>query len=159
MSQDSSFCSRCKNPVFKPRINVNTAELYTKLRSEFGTAVYRPQDVQEMLLLSDRDLENYESEIIRLKSQIFYVEAQKKRLQDYKVKLRSLMSPIRQLPNETLGRIFEFACNENLLQQYPWLDPDNPPPTALLSPLLRHLPTLAISAVCARWRSLTLSTP
>lgn len=138
---------------------MNTAELYTKLRSEFGTGVYKPEDVQEMLLLSNRDLENYESEIIRLKSQILYVESQKKRLHDYRVKLRSLLSPVRQLPNETLGLIFGFACNQNFLQQYPWLDWDNPSPTKLSSPLFRHLPTLAISTVCKRWRTLAVSSP
>ncbi|KAE9406603.1 hypothetical protein BT96DRAFT_222752 [Gymnopus androsaceus JB14] len=151
MSQTSSFCSRCKNPVFTPRINANTAELYTKLRSEYGTA-FEMQEVQEMLLLSDRDLEDYESEIIRLKSQILYVEAQKKRLIDYKQRLRSLLSPTRRLPNETLGRVFEFACDENLFQERHLS-------TRVSPSLLSRLPALAISTVCTRWRSLAISSP
>ncbi|KAE9388736.1 hypothetical protein BT96DRAFT_778739, partial [Gymnopus androsaceus JB14] len=68
------------------------------------------QDVQEMLVLSDRDLDDYESEVDRLQSRIVYVEAQKQRLLDYKTKLRSLLSPTRRFPNEILGRIFEFTC-------------------------------------------------
>ncbi|KIK52728.1 hypothetical protein GYMLUDRAFT_233298 [Collybiopsis luxurians FD-317 M1] len=93
-----------------------------------------------MLLLSDRDLEDYESEIARLQTQLVYVEAQRERLRDYRTKLRSLRSPIRRIPNEVLSRIFEFA----------YYDSHSP---------IKDLPTFAISAVCMRWRSFALSSP
>ncbi|KIK52720.1 hypothetical protein GYMLUDRAFT_105328, partial [Collybiopsis luxurians FD-317 M1] len=75
-----------------------------------------PRDeVEEMILSLNRDMADYESEIAHLQSQILFVEAQKKRLLDYKRSLQFLLSPIRRLPNETLGGVFTFACDMNLL--------------------------------------------
>ncbi|KIK52727.1 hypothetical protein GYMLUDRAFT_962768 [Collybiopsis luxurians FD-317 M1] len=102
-----------------------------------------------MALLLDRDMAGYESELAHLHSQILYVEAQKKRLFNYKRKIYSLLSSIRRLPNEILGRVFELACGMNLLQEHPWTNADNPPATKLSSPSLTYLPSLVISSVCA----------
>ncbi|KIK52714.1 hypothetical protein GYMLUDRAFT_207835, partial [Collybiopsis luxurians FD-317 M1] len=128
---DSRLCPRCKNPAFKPRCNVNTAELLSKLRSDFGPTSSPRAEIEETLLLLDKDMADYESEIVHLQSQILYVEAQMKRLFKYKAKYQLLLSPIRRLPNETLERIFLFACDMNLLQEHPWTDADHPPATKL----------------------------
>ncbi|KAE9386366.1 hypothetical protein BT96DRAFT_1006156 [Gymnopus androsaceus JB14] len=63
---------------------------------------------------------------------------------------------IDRLANELLSLIFDFTCEENLLQEYPRT---NEKPTGLTSPVISYLPALAISAVCARWRSLALALP
>lgn len=65
---------------------------------------------------------------------------------------------IRNLPNEILCTIFESTCAENLLQEYPWPSTDIRPTDCCL-PAIAYLPSLAISAVCTRWRSLTLVSP
>ncbi|KAE9408921.1 hypothetical protein BT96DRAFT_985249 [Gymnopus androsaceus JB14] len=69
------------------------------------------------------------------------------------------LSPFQQLPNEMLSLIFEPACMDNLIQEYPWPLFWEEPPTQLTLPAIAYLPALAISAVCTRWRSLALSSP
>ncbi|KAE9384298.1 hypothetical protein BT96DRAFT_793957, partial [Gymnopus androsaceus JB14] len=89
----------------------------------------------------DRDLEDSEREVMRLQSQIMFIQEQQKRLRAYKTKIHSLSSPIRKIPNEILASIFDSACEAqwNLLQDY--------------------IPALSLSATCTRWRSLALSSP
>ncbi|KAE9408955.1 hypothetical protein BT96DRAFT_787040, partial [Gymnopus androsaceus JB14] len=111
-------------------------------------------DIRELILLSEKDLDDYDTEIVHLQSQIVYVQEQKKLLNEYKTGLQSLLSPFRKLPNEILCIIFELACTDNLLQEYPW-----PNPTELSLPVITNVPALAISAVCTRWRSLALASP
>ncbi|KAF9072205.1 hypothetical protein BDP27DRAFT_435015 [Rhodocollybia butyracea] len=89
------------------------------------------------------------------------VQAEKQRLVAQRAKLHSLlspMSPIRRLSNEVLLHIFEYVCEENLLQSYPWFS-DRRPLIELISPVITYLPTMAISSVCSRWRVLALSSP
>ncbi|KAE9404486.1 hypothetical protein BT96DRAFT_877662 [Gymnopus androsaceus JB14] len=72
-----------------------------------------------------------------------FFQNQRKRLEDYKSCLRFLRSPIRRLPNETVLRIFDFACDMN----------------DLTSKKLQTMPALVISGVCSRWRNLARSCP
>lgn len=67
------------------------------------------------------------------------------------------------VPNEILAEIFDYACDANLLQEYPWSEyPASPrcpwllPPTQIVHPL-HYLPAMSISCVCTRWRSVVLS--
>ncbi|KIK52700.1 hypothetical protein GYMLUDRAFT_233279, partial [Collybiopsis luxurians FD-317 M1] len=137
MTQNPIHCSRCRGEAFTPRITLNTAELTGKLRSEFGPTGVDVQQIKRMLLSCDRDLEDYDAELVRLQSQMLYLRAQKERLRDYRAKLRSLLSPVRKLPNELLFRIFEFTHASNYITQHPG-DEHAPP------------------AVCSRWRQLAL---
>ncbi|KAE9408848.1 hypothetical protein BT96DRAFT_913563 [Gymnopus androsaceus JB14] len=71
-----------------------------------------------------------------------------------------LLSPFLDIPNEIVCVIFELACTDNFLQEYPWpLDQEREPAVKLTLPVITYLPTLAISAVCTRWRSLALASP
>lgn len=71
--------------------------------------------------------------------------------------------PIDQLPIEILTLILELVCTQNLLQEYQYDIPANlkpkKPPTTLSSPVITYLPALAVSAVCVRWRILSLALP
>ncbi|KAF9061625.1 hypothetical protein BDP27DRAFT_1234902, partial [Rhodocollybia butyracea] len=80
-------------------------------------------------------------------------------LKTQRAALLSLLSPIRKLPNETLSRIFKHVCEENLLQCNPWLEEEDNPPTDITSPVITHLPAMAVGSVCSRWRALALSSP
>ncbi|KAE9408847.1 hypothetical protein BT96DRAFT_624547 [Gymnopus androsaceus JB14] len=71
---------------------------------------------------------------------------------------QSLLSPFLEIPNEIVYVIFELACADNFLQDYPW-PLSSEPPIKLTLPVIAYLPTLAISAVCTRWRSLALASP
>lgn len=143
MASDSNWCSRCQNRVLKPRVTMDPNILYNQLRSGLGTAAYSPQKLQEILIHSDKDVEDFDAEISRLKTRLIYIEAQKKLVHQNRVILRSLLSPIRRLDREVLRVIFGHVCDD--------LSSDKP--------LFTHLPALPISAVCARWRSLVLSFP
>ncbi|KAF9061637.1 hypothetical protein BDP27DRAFT_1452156 [Rhodocollybia butyracea] len=98
-----------------------------------------------MLALVDRDIEGHNSEVA-------FPETQR-------TTLLSLLSPIRNLPNETLLHIFQDVCENNVLQCYPWQLEDDEPPTDLRFPVITYLPTMAISSVCSRWRGIALSSP
>ncbi|KAJ4491426.1 hypothetical protein C8J55DRAFT_449966 [Lentinula edodes] len=137
-------CTRCEK--LEPRVDVSSANLYTKLRSEFGTSTDDSEGVEQTMRLCDRDIDDYETKLAYLRSQIIYIETQRARVIDHKIELRSLLSPIRKLPNEILGIIFDFACNQNLL-----CDSEDK------YSAIRVLPALAISAVSFRWRHLALS--
>ncbi|KAF9072209.1 hypothetical protein BDP27DRAFT_1320915, partial [Rhodocollybia butyracea] len=62
------------------------------------------------------------------------------------------------LTNEILLHIFEYVCEKNLVQRYPWFS-SWPPPIELTSPAITYMPTMAVSSVCSRWRMLALSSP
>ncbi|KAF8827624.1 hypothetical protein HHX47_DHR4000453 [Lentinula edodes] len=139
-----SSCTRCEK--FEPRVDVSSANVYTKLRSEFGTSIDDSEGVEQTMRLCDRDVDDYETKLAYLRSQIIYIETQRARVIDHKIELGSLLSPIRKLPNEILGIIFDSACNQNLL-----CDSEDK------YSAIRVLPALAISAVSFRWRHLALS--
>ncbi|KAF9072054.1 hypothetical protein BDP27DRAFT_1401039 [Rhodocollybia butyracea] len=68
-------------------------------------------------------------------------------------------SPVDRAPNEVLAEIFDYMCDTNLLQEYPWHEDSKlPPPTPIVRPL-DYLPAMTISCVCKQWRSVALSLP
>lgn len=160
MSGESSttLCFQCRSPIrFKPRVDMDST---TSTNS--SNVVVDPHGICELILLSEKDLDDYDAEITRLQSQITYAQTQKQkqRLQEYKTTLvHSLLSPFR-FPNEILFMVLESACENNLLQEYPWggLESEQPR-TRLSSPAITYLPALAISSVCIQWRSLALALP
>ncbi|KAF9072077.1 hypothetical protein BDP27DRAFT_1321037 [Rhodocollybia butyracea] len=153
---DQATCFRCRHSL-TPRTNIDTAGLLQRLRSEYGTATVDTKEVAEMLKAIDMDLEDYESEVSLLQSRILYIKTQQTRLKEHAVNLRSLNSPVRKVPNEILLRIFDYACDKNLLQEFPWSKDFQFPPSTPIVEAFRHLPAMSISSVCARWRSVALS--
>ncbi|KAF9060539.1 hypothetical protein BDP27DRAFT_1370454 [Rhodocollybia butyracea] len=104
-----------------------------ELRYEFGPFVItleRVKEVRTMLALADIEA--------RSTSEVELVKTQR-------VKLLSLLSPMRKLPNETLLHIFQH--------------PGHLPPTQMRYPVITYLPSMAISSICYRWRALALSSP
>ncbi|KIK53323.1 hypothetical protein GYMLUDRAFT_937875 [Collybiopsis luxurians FD-317 M1] len=152
-SSASSLCWRCKNPVHGARVNINSPELYARLRSQYGATTLEVQEIDDIANLCERDLEDCEAEMTRLQSQILLLQEKQKRLRAYKTKIRSLSSPVRRIPNEILNVIFEYACDQNLIQESPWSLNSRPPLTKLTSPTISYLPALTISSTCSRWRS------
>ncbi|KAF9065192.1 hypothetical protein BDP27DRAFT_1202775, partial [Rhodocollybia butyracea] len=82
----------------------------------------------------ERDLEDYRAEIFRL-------EQEKERLENYATQLHSLNSPFRKVPDEILRHIFDDCCEMNSFRA------------------LRSKPAMVISSVCSRWRRNALSVP
>ncbi|KAF9063253.1 hypothetical protein BDP27DRAFT_1271092, partial [Rhodocollybia butyracea] len=106
----------------------------------------RADELKKALALADKDIEDHDSEVDRLQTQIVFVQGEKKRLETQRAKLRSLLSPVRKLPNETLLHILQYVCRENVLQ------------SSTLG-LWTYPPAMAISSVCSRWRELALVSP
>ncbi|KAF9072039.1 hypothetical protein BDP27DRAFT_439606 [Rhodocollybia butyracea] len=153
---DPVICFRCRHNT-TPRTNIDNAGLSQRFRLECGPGAVDTNEVSEMLKDVDKDLEDYRSEILLLQSRILYIETQQTRLKKHAVGLRSLNSPIRKVPNGILLRIFDYACNKNLLQEFPWSKDFKSLPR-IMEPF-RHLPAMSISSVCTRWRSVALSSP
>ncbi|KAF9060844.1 hypothetical protein BDP27DRAFT_1429607 [Rhodocollybia butyracea] len=151
-------CAGCAKPLRIDLSSKKLSSLDNELRFEFGPFVITPEQAKEvrtMLALADKDIEDH---AFCLHKETMVVQAEMKRLETQRAKLCALLSPTRKLPNETLLRIFEHVCDENLLQCYPWLW-HKPPFTKITSPVIDYLPTMAISSVCSRWRTLALSSP
>ncbi|KAE9386341.1 hypothetical protein BT96DRAFT_1026274 [Gymnopus androsaceus JB14] len=129
-----------REQTFRLRSNLDFVALLERLRCEHGPAV---TDVTGILADVDKDLEDCEAEVGRLQSRIIALHNQHRLLEQYRTYLRSFRSPIRRLPNETVLRIFEYACGMN----------------ELTSKKLGDMPTLVISSVCSRWRSLVKTRP
>ncbi|KAF9045630.1 hypothetical protein BDP27DRAFT_1434637 [Rhodocollybia butyracea] len=132
------------------------SKIENDLRSEYGPFVKPPKRVKEILALADKDIEDYDSEITRLREQLTIIEAQKEQLGTQRAKLRALLSPMRKMPNEILFRILRQVCEENVIQHglyQRWDGKDD----VLTSSATTYLPAVAVSSVCSRWRELTLS--
>ncbi|KAF5365005.1 hypothetical protein D9757_011448 [Collybiopsis confluens] len=93
-----------------------------------------------------------------------FLRAQQTQARRYQSLLKVLQSPVRKLPNETLGLIFDYACDKNLLQEFPWAwGPDKLADgftdISSSSDVFRNCPVIAISSTCSRWRKVALATP
>ncbi|KAF9063707.1 hypothetical protein BDP27DRAFT_1334733, partial [Rhodocollybia butyracea] len=105
--------------------------------------------VKELLPLADKDIEDHDFEIRRLRHQIMIIEQQKQQLEAQRAKLRALVSPVRTLPNEILSRILQHVCI------YDYDDDED----GVHTPFIAHFPAMVLSSVCSRWRQLALSSP
>ncbi|KAE9389798.1 hypothetical protein BT96DRAFT_780396, partial [Gymnopus androsaceus JB14] len=95
------------------------------------------------------------SEIDRLQLQIEALSSRQRQLKKYEWNLRSLLAPVRKLPNEVLMSIFNLVSQDNMLREYPQLK------DSLLCPGggdgLKIMPALVLSSICSRWRQISLS--
>ncbi|KAE9398975.1 hypothetical protein BT96DRAFT_976137 [Gymnopus androsaceus JB14] len=158
MTNRTLLCKNCRQSVVKPRVNVHdtsTLELYTNLRTQYGPSALElnPPDINDILFQCDRDLEDYEY----LVAQLSRILEQKKRLEQYRNALSSLRSPIRKLPTETLASIFDYACDQNIFQAFPWDEDSEDPPTTISLPM-EFLPASSISSTCSRFHEVAIST-
>ncbi|KAF9059695.1 hypothetical protein BDP27DRAFT_454480 [Rhodocollybia butyracea] len=154
------LCARCTQKL-QIRVTLSPAEMSkieNDLRSEYGPFVKPPKRVKEILALADKDIEDYDFEIARLREQLTIIEAQKEQLGTQRAKLRALLSPMRKMPNEILFRILRQVCEENVIQHglyQRWDGKDD----VLTSSATTYLPAVAVSSVCSRWRELTRASP
>ncbi|KAF9069488.1 hypothetical protein BDP27DRAFT_1222549, partial [Rhodocollybia butyracea] len=135
------LCSSCGENAFTPRVSVDLPGLHNRLRTESGPASVQPDEVATILQNVQQDLQDYESEIHRLKSRSIFLQAQMERLQQYASQVQSLCSPIRKVPDEILQCIFDYSCDTNEFIA------------------LRSKPAMVLSAVCSRWRRNALAMP
>ncbi|KAF9072199.1 hypothetical protein BDP27DRAFT_1361261 [Rhodocollybia butyracea] len=150
----TSKCFACGSTSFVPRINVDIHNINKRLRSDFGAAA--SEGVDEIISSLEKDYEDYASEISRLQLHIRFLSSQQRRVNEYQSKLRSLTSPFRKIPRETLLSIFEQVSQDNVVREY----------TNTASVLYKNVkddltatPALTLSAVCSPWCGLAMSCP
>ncbi|THV06935.1 hypothetical protein K435DRAFT_848613 [Dendrothele bispora CBS 962.96] len=98
-------------------------------------------DIKEMIRCAEDDLEAYRAEILSLESKVKLLSIKSDLLEKHTEKVRSLLSPVRRLPNEVLGDIFSYCCESNFR----------------VSSSRAHRNTFL--SVCSRWREVGLTTP
>ena len=70
LESNVTLCSKCRNPLeFKPPVDVNSANLNIS-----SDCVLDPDKICEMVLLSNKALDDYDAKLNRLQSQILFVE-------------------------------------------------------------------------------------
>ncbi|KAK1221098.1 hypothetical protein PQX77_016145 [Marasmius sp. AFHP31] len=92
-------------------------------------------DISQFLLEAEREMDEYDAEISKLKDAILRLEEKRAGLGRSMEKCHSLLSPVHRLPTEILTNVFSELC------------------------LCHPRSVLRLSSVCGRWRELALSTP
>ncbi|KAE9401964.1 hypothetical protein BT96DRAFT_817190, partial [Gymnopus androsaceus JB14] len=105
--------------------------------------MYYSTEVEQVLRDGEKDMGDYAAEIANLQSRILSIQGKKDRLEAHLRAYASLVAPIRRVPDEILGEIFEYYCSS---------------PCALYLNGTGNGP-LIVSAVCSHWRSIVHSTP
>ncbi|KIK50763.1 hypothetical protein GYMLUDRAFT_50994 [Collybiopsis luxurians FD-317 M1] len=128
---------------FQIRTNLDLADTYEKLRTEYGSSVPSKAELAREIAEAEKEMDGCEAQVHRLQCHIQLLQHHRRRLDEYTMCLRSLMAPLRKLPNELMLRIFDWACEMN----------------DLTSGRLQTMPALTISCVCSHWRDLAKSYP
>ncbi|KAE9403074.1 hypothetical protein BT96DRAFT_503388 [Gymnopus androsaceus JB14] len=97
------LCSNCQKPSFEPRVGLDSLEKYTETLCGSDPFTLDLQEVKEMVTLCDRDLGDYEVELMRLQSQVLLIQEQQTRLEIHRARLHSFTSPTRKISNENPG--------------------------------------------------------
>ncbi|KAE9402964.1 hypothetical protein BT96DRAFT_815774, partial [Gymnopus androsaceus JB14] len=121
----------------------SSAALYTDLLNSYhgrGTFNEDLSKIQQVLADGEKDLEDYASQIVFLQSRILTIETEMEFLRDQLQSCKSLVAPIRRVPDDVLRLIWEL-CGEPFFGKY------------------RRTRPLRLGAVCSHWRSVIMSTP
>ncbi|THV06945.1 hypothetical protein K435DRAFT_644376, partial [Dendrothele bispora CBS 962.96] len=116
-------------------------DIQNRLRTDFNPSASQLSDIKEMIRCAEDDLKAYRAEILRLESKIVLLSTKSDLLEKHTEKIRSLLSPVRRIPNEVLGNIFSYCCESHFRVSSSW----------------RRRNTFL--SVCSRWREVGLTTP
>ncbi|THV06944.1 hypothetical protein K435DRAFT_571528, partial [Dendrothele bispora CBS 962.96] len=98
-------------------------------------------EIKGMIRCAEDDLKAYRAEILRLEAKIAMLSTKSDLLENHTEKIRSLLSPVRRLPNEVLGHIFSYCCDNIFSVSSSWRGRN------------------AFLSVCSHWREVGLTTP
>ncbi len=96
-----------------------------------------------------KKISEYDAEVSRLNTALEKLKAGRQSLARCSKKFKSLLSPIRRLPRDVLGEIFDFICTS--VSHDAFLSRDD-------LPLVSTTP-FYLSSVCAYWRDVCMSSP
>jgi hypothetical protein len=131
-------CPNCEKD-YKAIPKIRDFNITSKMRSND----FSFETVAELLKTSESELQEYDEEIKRMKARIYVLEGRKKKLEGYIVSMRRLLSPIRKLPLDVLGSIFEAANSAAVIG----------------SGGSSSVPARLFTGVCSYWRNLALGMP
>ncbi|KAJ6597392.1 hypothetical protein B0H10DRAFT_2087458 [Mycena sp. CBHHK59/15] len=137
--------------------NPSQAKQLRQLARSPGRAPLETGCLRATIASSPRDLVLYDKNIAILKGAVERMLVERELLQQYADDCRTVLSPIRQLPSETLVEIFMLACPAPSLYN----DEGNIKARAPLDGI-DHLvknDLLELAKVCSRWHALIVGTP
>ncbi|KAK0187283.1 hypothetical protein F5146DRAFT_770129 [Armillaria mellea] len=114
-------------------------------RSDYVPSASDVHQIKESLSAIEKEVQRYDDELFRLYTLAAQRESEQRELKLNAEKCRSILAPIRRLPNEMLSEIFAQCCKHG--------DED----VNCIS-VTRTLSAMSISLVYSRWRSLAVST-
>ncbi|PBK63704.1 hypothetical protein ARMSODRAFT_843448, partial [Armillaria solidipes] len=113
--------------------------------SDYVPSASDVHQIKESLSAIEKEVQRYDDELFRLYTLVAQRESEQRELKLNAEKCRSILAPVRRLPNEMLSEIFAQCCKQG--------DED----VNCISET-RTLSAMSISLVCSRWRSLAVST-
>ncbi|KAK0200304.1 hypothetical protein DFS33DRAFT_1239133, partial [Desarmillaria ectypa] len=113
--------------------------------SDYVPSAVDVRQIKESLSTVDKEVQRDDDELFRLHTLVAQRETEQRELKLSAEKCRSILAPIRRLPNEMLSEIFAQCCKEG--------DED----VNCMSETWT-MNALSISLVCSRWRALAIST-
>jgi len=132
------LCENCSQPS-RPHYSLGTeVELLAQLRSSPTPSSLT--EISAKIQEVETGLKHYDAEIIRLQSELASLMASAGVLRKRLMLARGMFSPVRRLPDEVLSRIFTYAHQGT----FSFTESCKAP---------------AFASVCARWRSVALSSP
>ncbi len=114
-------------------------------RSDYVPSASDVHQIKESLCAIEQEVQRYDDELFRLYTLVAQRESEQRELKLNAEKCRSILAPVRRLPNEMLSEIFAQCCKQS--------DED----VNCISET-QTLSVMSISLVCSRWRSLAVST-
>ncbi|KAK0440594.1 hypothetical protein EV421DRAFT_1815848 [Armillaria borealis] len=112
-------------------------------RSDYVPSASDVHQIKESLSAIEKEVQRYDDELFRLYTLVAQRESEQRELKLNAEKCRSILAPIRRLPNEMLSEIFAQCCKQG--DEYANCISDT-----------RTLSAMSISLVCSRWRSLAI---
>ena len=136
-----SPCTNCScfTPS-QPLTQFHWSRLESQLRESQLSSDVEIQTIAKL----ERDIEGYDLEISRLQSRIFSLQYKRGLVVDYVSRHKSLLAPIRRLPNDVLIEIFSFSSFST---------------TVGCDGSEVNLPQVNLGQVCSHWRSIINASP
>ncbi|THU97420.1 hypothetical protein K435DRAFT_579923, partial [Dendrothele bispora CBS 962.96] len=123
------------------------------LRSNYIPSHLERSQIQSNGIEIQKDLENYAREISRLQKILNQLEEERRIVESHAERLAGLVIPIRRLPTEILGEIFDVLCSPKCKFHPVGNDGD----LIQRGPLPLQNVALLLSQTCYFWRSVILS--
>ncbi|KAK7454492.1 hypothetical protein VKT23_011246 [Stygiomarasmius scandens] len=149
--QDSSLVIKTVQLCDRCRTEISTKERPSKpvsreqLRSAYVPSDAEVSQIKPFIEDAQRDLDLIEAEMGKLEDALAQLQERRKNVQGYLNEYKGFISPIRKLPAEVIGEIFDWCADQIFIF---WSDPSKIDASALV-----------LSQTCSLWRNIAISLP